>query len=71
MPLLLENRQMQTMASSQLVRVLASVMLVATTKRGELREFLLCTILFVQLLRPFNYRIYDPSKRLEAKSLVA
>lgn len=59
---------MQTMASSQLVRVLASVMLVATTKRGE---FLLCTILFVQLLRPFNYWIYDPSKRLEGKSPVA
>jgi len=45
--------------------------LVATTKRGELREFLLCTILFVQLLRPFNYWIYDPAKRLEGKSPVA
>lgn len=38
--------------------------LVATTKRGELREVLLCTILFVQLLRPLNHWIYDPAKRV-------
>ncbi len=37
--------------------------LVGTTKRGELRELLLCTILFVQLLRPFNHWIYDPTTR--------
>lgn len=37
--------------------------LVGTTKRGELREFLLCTILFVQLVRPLNFWIYDPVKR--------
>ncbi len=38
---------------------------VATSKRGELREFLLTTILFVQLLRPANGWIYDPRHRLD------
>jgi len=42
--------------------------LVATTKRGELREVLLCTILFVQLLRPLNHWIYDPAKRIRGVS---
>lgn len=44
--------------------VIVTETLVATTKRGELREFLLCTILFVQLLRPLNHWIYDPAKYL-------
>lgn len=35
-----------------------------TSKRGELREVLLTTILFVQLLRPFNGWIYDMTRRL-------
>jgi hypothetical protein len=37
---------------------------VGTSKRGELREVLLTTILFVQLLRPFNGWIYDAARRL-------
>jgi len=40
--------------------------LVGTTKRGELREFLLCTILLVQLMRPLNHWIYDPGKPVGA-----
>lgn len=39
---------------------------VGTGKRGELREFLLTTILFVQLLRPANGWIYDRDRRLES-----
>lgn len=42
--------------------------LVGTTKRGELREFLLCTTLFVQLLRPLNHWIYDPAKKVGGAS---
>ncbi len=37
---------------------------VGTSKRGELREVLLTTILFVQLLRPFNGWIYDGARKL-------
>lgn len=36
---------------------------VGTGKRGELREFLLTTILFVQLLNPANHWIYDRTSR--------
>lgn len=35
---------------------------VGTSKRGELREVLLTTILFVQLLRPYNGWIHDPAR---------
>ncbi len=38
---------------------------VGTGKRGELREFLLTTVLFVQLLRPANGWIYDGGRKLE------
>ena len=37
---------------------------VGTGKRGELREVLLTTILFVQLLRPLNHWIYDRERIL-------
>lgn len=46
--------------------VIVTETLVGTTKRGELREFLLCTTLFVQLLRPLNHCIYDPAKQVGA-----
>lgn len=37
---------------------------VGTGKRGELREVLLTLVLFVQLLRPLNVWIYDPTRPL-------
>lgn len=37
---------------------------VGTSKRGELREVLLTSILFVQLLRPLNGWIYDRTRTL-------
>jgi len=46
--------------------VIVTETLVGTAKRGELREFLLCTTLFVQLLRPLNHWIYDSAKQVGA-----
>ncbi len=47
-----------------IVVLLLTEVAVGTSKRGELREFLLTTILFVQLLRPLNVWIYDRDRSL-------
>ena len=43
--------------------ILITEYIVGTPKRGELREFLLASLLLAQLIRPLNGWIYDKEKR--------